>query len=168
MPKLPTIRVIGSPDISTSCGGWVGASSRLVSVLMVLSPLLNCLTLFPSHHGHHVRWYPVVSSLPLCRHEGSLLTVSFVNLRRPRGATPQYLTALVDSLAPGGSSISGRNLSGKPGIVQPMQIPPTWGQPPIPFIQPRLGTLQFTTGPQQPNFTIHLGDPYSVAKSPCS
>ena len=55
-----------------------------------------------------------------------------------------------DTFAPGGSSMNGMNLSGKPGMVQPMQMPPTFGHPPIPAIQPRLGTLQFTTGPQQP------------------
>jgi hypothetical protein len=61
--------------------------------------------------------------------------------------------------------MNGINLSGKPGIVQPMQMPPTLGQPPIPAIQPRFGTLQFTTGPQQPSFTMHLGELYEVAKS---
>jgi len=74
----------------------------------------------------------------------------------------------VESRAPGGSSMNGINLSGKPGIVQPMQIPPTFGQPPTPRIQPRLVTLQLTTGPQQPIFTRHLGEPYSSVKSPCS
>jgi hypothetical protein len=64
--------------------------------------------------------------------------------------------------------MKGMNLSGKPGIVQAMQMPPTLGHPPIPRIQPRFVTLQFTTGPQQPIFTRHLGDPYSCAKSPCS
>ena len=54
--------------------------------------------------------------------------------------------------------MNGMNLSGKPGIVQPMQMPPTFGQPPMPSIQPRLGTLQLTTGPQQPTFTRHLGE----------
>ena len=54
--------------------------------------------------------------------------------------------------------MNGMNLSGKPGIVQPMQMPPTFGQPPRPVIQPRLGTLQLTTGPQQPTFTRHLGE----------
>ena len=52
------------------------------------------------------------------------------------------------------------NLSGKPGIVQPMQTPPTFGQPPMPFIQPRLPTLHCTTGPQQPSLTMHLREPY--------
>ena len=42
--------------------------------------------------------------------------------------------------------MNGMNLSGKPGIVHAMQMPPTLGQPPIPSIQPRLGTLQLTTG----------------------
>ena len=54
--------------------------------------------------------------------------------------------------------MNGMNLSGKPGIVQPMQMPPTFGHPPMPAIQPRLGTLQLTTGPQQPIFTWHLGE----------
>jgi hypothetical protein len=52
--------------------------------------------------------------------------------------------------------MKGMNLSGNPGMVQPMQIPPTFGQPPIPFIHPRFGTLQLTTGPQQPTFTMHF------------
>ena len=90
----------------------------------------------------------------------------------PRGAwrrvAPQALTTVVESLPPGGSSMKGMNLSGKPGIVQPMQMPPTLGQPPTPFIQPRLGTLHLTTGPQQPSLTMHFGEPYSVAKSACS
>src|SRR5438270_6323732 len=74
----------------------------------------------------------------------------------------------VETRPPGGSSMNGMNLSGKPGMVQPMQMPPTFGQPPTPLIQPRFGTLQSTTGPQHPSFTMHLGEPYSVAKSPCS
>jgi len=53
--------------------------------------------------------------------------------------------------------MNGMNLSGNPGIVQPMQMPPTLGHPPIPPIHPRLGTLQFTTGPQQPIFTWQRG-----------
>ena len=75
---------------------------------------------------------------------------------------------MVDTLPPGGSSMNGMNLSGNPGMVQPMQMPPTFGQPPTPLIQPRLGTLHLTTGPQQPSLTMHFGEPYSVAKSPCS
>ncbi len=55
--------------------------------------------------------------------------------------------------------MNGMNLSGKPGMVQPMQIPPTFGQPPMPEIQPRLPTLQDTTGPQQPSFTRRSGLP---------
>ena len=51
--------------------------------------------------------------------------------------------------------MKGINLSGKPGMVQPIQIPPTLGHPPIPAIQPRLPTLHWTTGPQQPNLTMH-------------
>ena len=63
-----------------------------------------------------------------------------------------------DSPPPGGWSMNGMNLSGKPGIVQPMQMPPTFGHPPMPAIQPRFGTLQLTTGPQQPIFTWHFGE----------
>ena len=32
-------------------------------------------------------------------------------------------------------------------------MPPTFGQPPIPFTQPRIGTLHLTTGPLQPSLT---------------
>jgi hydrogenase small subunit len=32
------------------------------------------------------------------------------------------------------------------------------GLPPMPAIQPRFGTLQFTTGPQQPSLTMHFGE----------
>jgi hypothetical protein len=41
--------------------------------------------------------------------------------------------------------------------VQPMQMPPTLGQPPMPEIQPCLGTLHCTAGPQQPILTRHFG-----------
>ena len=78
------------------------------------------------------------------------------------------LMRLDDRMPPGGSSMNGMNLSGKPGMVQPMQMPPTFGQPPMPAIQPRLVTLQLTTGPQQPILTRHFGEPYSWAKSACS
>jgi hypothetical protein len=70
--------------------------------------------------------------------------------------------------APGGSSMKHMNLSGKPGIVHPMHSPPTFGHPPMPFIHPRFGTLQMTTGPQQPSLTMHLVDPWAAAKSACS
>ena len=79
-----------------------------------------------------------------------LFTVWCVILRSDAIILPYMLDAAEESLAPGGSSMNGMNLSGNPGIVQPMQIPPTFGQPPMPAIQPRFGTLQFTTGPQQP------------------
>ncbi len=51
------------------------------------------------------------------------------------------------------------NLSGKPGIVQPLHTPPTFGQPPIPFIQPRFPTLHCTVGPQQHSLTMHVLSP---------
>ncbi len=48
-------------------------------------------------------------------------------------------------------------------------MPPTFGQPPIPLTQPRMGTLHFATGPLQPSLTRQRGSsPYSVAKLPCS
>ncbi len=49
-------------------------------------------------------------------------------------------------------------------MVQPIQMPPTFGQPPMPFIQPRLVTLHLTTGPQQPSFTRQVGWPYAVGE----
>src|SRR5262249_36532006 len=83
------------------------------------------------------------------RRSGSLSSDARVKLRSARTVRPYMRTAAVDIFAPGGSSMNGMNLSGKPGMVQPMQMPPTLGQPPTPSIQPRLGTLQLTTGPQQ-------------------
>ena len=55
--------------------------------------------------------------------------------------------------------MNGMNLSGNPGIVQPIQMPPTFGHPPTPFIHPRFGTLHTATGPQQPTFTMQRGEP---------
>src|SRR3954447_3830233 len=118
--------------------------------------------------SYQVRVAPVVSLRPGLRHLGSWSNVCVVMWRRRRIVDPYSPTAFVESLPPGGSSKNAMNLSGKPAIVQPIQIPPTLGPPPIPFIQPRLGTLHLTTGPQQPSFTMHLGEPYSCAKSPCS
>ena len=97
--------------------------------------------------SYQVRVAPVVSREPVVRHLGSLSSAPWVTLRRVRIVFPYRPTAVVESLPPGGSSMTGMNLFGKPVIVQPMQIPLTLGQPPMPFIQPRLGTLHFTTGP---------------------
>src|SRR6516225_10610166 len=84
-------------------------------------------------------------------------------------AVPYIWLAVVDTREPGGSSMNGMNLSGNPGIVHAMQIPPTLGQPPIPLTHPRTGTLHLTTGPLQPSLTMHRwSEPYSVANSPCS
>jgi hypothetical protein len=55
--------------------------------------------------------------------------------------------------------MNGMYLSGKPGIVQAMQIPPTFGQPPTPLTQPRIGTFHFTTGPLHPSLTRHRPSP---------
>src|SRR5271157_3129674 len=111
---------------------------------------------------------PDMRASHLPRHSGSLFSDALVKFRRARTVRPYVTTAVLESLAPGGSSRNGMNLSGKPGIVQPMQMPPTFGQPPTPLIQPRFGTLHLTTGPQQPSLTRHLGEPYSPAKSPSS
>src|SRR6266540_1259114 len=105
--------------------------------------------------------------MPGRRHLGSLSTTRFVIARRERISRPYEPIKVLEKVAPGGSSMKGMNLSGKPGIVQPMQMPPTLGQPPMPSIQPRLVTLQLTTGPQQPIRTRHFDEPYSLAKSPC-
>src|SRR6202012_2774402 len=101
-------------------------------------------------------------------HRGSLSTVPAVIPLKLRITDPYKPDAVLDSLPPGGSSMNGMNLSGNPGIVQPMQIPPTLGQPPTPLIHPRFGTLDLTAGPQPPSLRMHLGEPYSVAKSACS
>ena len=92
------------------------------------------------------------------RHLGSLLAPLFVSPRIARMNGPYGASSIDDSVPPGGASMNGMNRSGKPGIVQPMQMPPTFGQPPSPSIQPRLVTLQLTTGPQQPIFTWHFGE----------
>src|SRR4030095_9258777 len=139
MPRLPTMRVMGSHAISTR----PSASSVLVAMTYLQSPL-----------------YPVSRSLPGDRHFGSSSTVLCVIFRRPRTADPNTPLARVDTRAPGGSSMNGMNLSGKPGMVQPMQMPPTLGQPPTPLIQPRLATLHRTTWPPHPTLTRNAADPY--------
>src|SRR5262249_31939282 len=159
MPRLPTIRVIGSQAIST----------RPVSSAVVMALPIS----LPGGAGHRPRGHqvflkPVRSSSPLLRHFGSSSAVFEVKPRRVRITVPYIVLAVVETFDPGGSSMNGMNLSGKPGMVQAMQMPPTFGQPPTPLIQPRLGTLHLTTGPQQPSLTRHLGEPYSPAKSPCS
>src|SRR4051812_32349604 len=117
---------------------------------------------------HQLALYPVSSLLPLVRHLGSSSTDLMVKPRRARMTVPYIPLAAAETFEPGGSSMNGMNLSGKPGMVQAMQMPPTLGQPPTPLIQPRFGTLHFTTGPQHPSFTRHFGEPYSLANSPCS
>jgi hypothetical protein len=87
-----------------------------------------------------------------------LFAVVFVSDRSLRMSIPYGLMSTDETAAPGGSSMKGMNRSGKPGIVQAMQTPPTLGQPPMPAIQPRFVTLQLTTGPQQPTRTMHFGE----------
>src|SRR6516162_4597578 len=161
MPRLPTIRVIGSQAISTK-----PVSSAVVMAHSSIS--LPGGAGAPPARGHQVFLKPVRSSSPFLRHFGSSSAVFVVKPRRVRITVPYIMLAVVETFDPGGSSMNGMNLSGKPGMVQAMQMPPTFGQPPTPLIQPRLGTLHLTTGPQQPSLTRHLGEPYSPAKSPCS
>src|ERR1700730_13199694 len=90
-------------------------------------------------------------------------------LRRLRMTVPYMPLAVVETVAPGGLSMNGMNLSGKPGIVHAMQMPPTFGQPPTPPTQPRSGTLHFTTGPLHPTLTRHPVLSAGVsANCPCS
>ena len=65
-----------------------------------------------------------------CRHWGSLFNVFWVIVRSARIAVPYTPMLAVETPAPGGSSMKGMNLSGKPGMVHPMQMPPTFGAPP--------------------------------------
>src|SRR4051812_36045151 len=142
------MRVIGSQCISTS--------RPLVSRSRVVGCVVVAMMAAPVGQYAEGR-YPVVSFDPACRHFGSLFAVLLVMARRVRMILPYPLIPPEERWAPGGSSMKGMNLSGKPGMVQAIQMPPTLGQPPMPRIQPRFGTLQFTTGPQQPTFTWHLG-----------
>src|SRR5690348_11581296 len=138
MPRFPMMRVIGSQAISTTPSGCVA----------------TCSPYFGDQRGS----YPDVSSSPGWCHLGSWLAVLFVTLRSVRINRPYGAISMLDTTAPGGSSMNGMNLSGNPGIVHPMQMPPTFGQPPMPSIHPRLATLQLTTGPQHPTLTRHLGE----------
>src|SRR5262249_3194781 len=61
------------------------------------------------------------------RQSGSFSSEERVNMRSARTVRPYMSTAAEDILAPGGSSWNGMNLSGKPGMVQPMHTPPTLG-----------------------------------------
>lgn len=50
-------------------------------------------------------------------------------------------------------------------MAQPMQRPPTLGQPPIPLIHPRLGTLQFSfTPPRWVRFVVECNVPIGTPK----
>ena len=68
----------------------------------------------------------------------------WVTVRRARLRAHKRRAAPLETWHPGGSSMNGMNLSGKPGMVHPMQMPPTFGHPPMPAIHPRFGTLQLT------------------------
>src|SRR6266480_80384 len=97
MPRLPTMRVIGSQDISTSFRDLVGASCWGAVTVDMISLLVG-------QAGWHA----------LKGREG--------NPRPFRACHPSD-----DTLAPGASSMKGMNLSRKRGMVQAMQMPPTFG-----------------------------------------
>src|ERR1700738_4138253 len=71
---------------------------------------------------HQVRRAPVVSSSPLWRQRGSLSIVRAVMPLRFRITVPYRPDAVLESLPPGGSSMNGMNLSGKPGIGPRVQM----------------------------------------------
>ena len=81
---------------------------------------------------------------------------------------PTTLLVVVESSDPGGAEYMGENLSGNPGMVQPMQMPPICMHPPMPLTIPRSAMLHWTTGPQQPSSTRHSLSPYSWANTPSS
>src|SRR5688500_10097483 len=113
MPRLPTMRVIGSHAISTRLPPFAGGAAAAGAVLTggVMRLLLVCRGL-----GSPVRryigpallcspaspLYPVVSSGRECRHSGSLFIVALVKARSARTVRPYTATAVEESLAPGG------------------------------------------------------------------
>ena len=152
------MRVIGSQDISltmTFCSSGASrrspcSSSPLRTRLKVASGRLVAAS-GASGRG--------------LRHSGSLsylfLMVRCAEVAQQR-AVGEARRRREEPLAVRSSSMNGMYLSGKPGIVQAMQMPPTFGQPPMPFTQPRSGTLHFTTGPLQPSLTRQRwSEPYS-------
>src|SRR5271157_532706 len=123
MPRLPTIRVIGSQAISTNRPGSRDTceGSGMIAVIALLFPLdygSGPTTRSPHTHrgqaattrSYQVRVAPVSSLVPGWRHLGSLSTVRPVIWRRLRITDPYNPTAVVDTLPPGGSSINGMNL----------------------------------------------------------
>src|SRR5579884_828173 len=66
------------------------------------------------------------------------------------------------------ASTNGMYLSGNPGIVHAMQMPPTFGHPPTPLVQPRIATLHLTTGPLHPSLTRQRPSPCALENWPAS
>src|SRR5689334_4361387 len=117
MPRFQMIRVTGSHAMSTSLRCGVAT----VSVVAIVPP----------SQGDQCGSYPVFSAGTRLRHFGSVFAVALVIARSLRISNPYGLLIADDRCPPGGSSMKGMNLSGKPGIVQAMQMPPTFGQPPM-------------------------------------
>src|SRR4051794_30932672 len=130
MPRLPTIRVIGSHAISTTplpaAPVAAGRSAALVIGVCLLELFVRRVMRGLASH-RQVGLKPVLSCRPRVRHLGSLSTVLSVVARKALMTFPYKPLAAVETLLPGGSSMNGMNLSGKPGIVQAIQIPPTFG-----------------------------------------
>src|SRR5207248_7980655 len=105
MPRLPMMRVIGSHDISVS----LRPGFAIASAISVSDP-----------QGLQRGSYPVCSTSEGLRHFGSRLTVPLVIARNLRISIPYGLLSAEETDPPGGSSMKGMNLSGKPGMVQPM------------------------------------------------
>ena len=73
MPSDPTIRVIGSQDISLTMTFW---SRGVSTVLIALSP--------SALRAYQRFWYPVVSVLPFLRHSGSFSNLVRIDRLRPQ------------------------------------------------------------------------------------
>src|SRR3954464_4125740 len=67
--------------------------------------------------GYQLRVAPVVSLLPGRRHLGSWSRVWPVMWRRRRIVAPYGPATVVENLPPGGRSMNGMSLWGKPGVV---------------------------------------------------
>jgi hypothetical protein len=68
-------------------------------------------------------------------------TVRVVMVRNRLMAGQYLLATAIEILLPGGSSMKGLNLSGRPGTVQPRRKAPTFARPPMPLVQSRLRGL---------------------------
>src|SRR5258708_33816469 len=121
MPRLPTIRVIGSQAIST----------RPVSSAVVIAlPFLAHGAGRRPAGGHQVFLNPVRSSSPFLRHLGSSSAVLAVKPRRLRITVPYIVLAVTETFAPAGPSINGMNLARNARHGRAVRTPRTFGQPP--------------------------------------